>query len=218
MIRLVTISREFGAGGSELATALGSRLEWPVLDHDIVHRVAERLRVDDQTVERLDEHSPSLLARIATVLIVPQPEMFSFSPTPDLVSHDAIADAARAEIEAMAASPPAIIVGHGAQSILAAREDAMHVRVVAPVPARIERVMRRLRVDRGFATTLMRQADHDRQAYVQRYFHRDWHSPLLYDLQINTGRVTIDEAAAAIADLVHRRAPAATGAEASPAR
>src|ERR1700754_5266430 len=114
MIRLVTISREFGAGGSELAAALGTRLGWPVLDHDIVHRVAERLSVDDDMVERLDEHSPSLLARIADVLIVPQPEMFTFAPA-DVTSHDAIADAARAVIEEAVASPPLIVVGHGAQ-------------------------------------------------------------------------------------------------------
>src|ERR1043166_3384123 len=106
MIQLVTISREFGAGGSELAAALGTRLGWPVLDHDIVHRVAEELRLDDDTVERLDEHWPSLLARIANVLIVPQPEMFTFVPASDVTSHDAIAEAARTVIEEAAASPP----------------------------------------------------------------------------------------------------------------
>jgi cytidylate kinase len=205
MIRLITISREFGAGGSDLAAALGSRLGWPVLDHDIVHRVAEQLRIDDETVERLDEHWPSLLARIADVLIVPQPEMFTFTPTNDVTSHDAIADAARAAIEEAAAAPPLVVVGHGAQCILAGRPDALHVRVVAPHAARLRRVTQRLGIDQGFATTLIRQADHDRQTYVQRHFHRDWHSPLLYDLQVNSGRLSIDECAAFIADLVRSR-------------
>ena len=208
MIQLVTISREFGAGGSELAAALGTRLGWPVLDHDIVHRVAEELRLDDDTVERLDEHWPSLLARIANVLIVPQPEMFTFVPASDVTSHDAIAEAARAVIEEAAASPPLIVVGHGAQCILAGRPDAMQVRVVAPHAARLRRVTKRLNVDQGFATTLIRQADYDRRMYVQRHFHRDWQSPLLYDVQVNSGRLSIDECASLIAELVRSRRPA----------
>src|SRR5258708_816785 len=93
-IRLITVSREFGAGGSELAREVGRLLDWPVLDHDIVHRVADRLRLDDGTVERFDEHPPSLLARIASVLIVLTPEMYSFAAPIDVPSHDAIAEAA----------------------------------------------------------------------------------------------------------------------------
>lgn len=205
IIQLITISREFGAGGSELAARVGEQLGWPVLDHDIIHRVAERVRLDDDTVERMDEHSPSFLARIASVLIVPQPEIFSFAQNGDLTSHDAIAEAALEVITEMARRPPVVIVGHGAQCIFAGRADALHVRVVAPHADRSARVQRRLRVARGMAETLMREADRDRQAYVQRHFHRDWHNPLLYDLWLNTARVTIDEGAVAIVDLVRSR-------------
>jgi cytidylate kinase len=205
MIRIITISREFGAGGSDLAVALGTRLGWPVLDRNIVHRVAGQLRIDDETVERLDEHWPSLLARIAGVLTVPQPEMFTFAPNSDVTSHDAIADAARAVIEEAAATPPLLVVGHGAQCILAGRPDALHVRVVAPHADRLQRVTKRLGIDQGVATTLIRQADHDRRMYVQRHFHRDWHSPLLYHVQVNSGRLSIDECAEFIVGLVRRR-------------
>src|SRR5258708_34049353 len=91
-IRLITVSREFGAGGSDLAHELGARLKWPVLDHDIVHRVAKRLRLDDGSVEPFDEHPPSLLARIATVRIVPLPGMKSFPPATCVPPHGAMAD------------------------------------------------------------------------------------------------------------------------------
>jgi len=213
-IRVITVSREFGAGGSELAAALSARLGWPVLDPDIVHRVAERMRCDDDAVERYDEHPPSLLARIATVLIIPQPEMYSFPPADDLPSHDRIAAATRAVIEEVAASPPIIVVGHGAQCIFAHRADALHVRVIAPVGDRLRRIVDRMGVDAVRAGTLLRRADQDRSAYVQRYFHQEWRNDLLYDLLINTGRVSIAEAAALVAELVDRRGavtlPAAT--------
>lgn len=213
-IRLVTISREFGAGGSELAAELGRRLEWPVLDADIVHRVAERLRLDAGTVRHFDEHPPSLLARIATVLIVPQPDIYSFPVDGDLPSHDAIADATREVIEELGSSPPLIVVGHGAQCIFCRRPEAFHVRVVAPLAARLARVMQRMGVDAAFAATLIHRADRDRQSYVQRYFHRDWRHDQLYDIQINTGKISLGEAVTVVEAVVRGRgqlAGAATG-------
>ena len=201
-IRLITVSREFGAGGSDLAHEVGARLKWPVLDHDIVHRVAERLRLDDGTVEPFDEHPPSVLARIATVLIVPLPGMYSFPTAADVPTHDAIADATRRVIEDAAKSLPLIVVGHGAQCIFEDRIDALSVRLVAPLPVRLSRVAARQRLTHPVAAELVRRADEDRQAYTQRYFHRDWRSELLYDLQINTGTIGISEAARMVTRLV----------------
>jgi cytidylate kinase len=204
-IHLITVSREFGAGGSDLAQELGARLKWPVLDHDIVHRVAERLRLNDGTVEPFDEHPPSLLARIATVLIVPLPGMYSF-PTPNEVpTHDAIADATRRVIEDAAKSLPLIVVGHGAQCIFEDRADMLSVRLVAPLHLRLARVAARQKISHPIGAELVRRADEDRQAYIQRYFHRDWRSELLYDLQFNTGTIGISEAAAMVTRLVERR-------------
>lgn len=207
-VRLITVSREFGAGASDIAAELGARLSWPVLDHDIVPRVATRLRMDEGTIEKYDEHPPSLLARIAMVLIVPPPEAPSF-PTPvDLPSHDAIAEATRVEIEAAGKTPPLVVVGHGAQCIFEGRADTLHVRIVAPFSSRQARVANRLKVDLAAAATMVHRADQDRQTYVHRYFHRDWRDSLLYDLQLNTGTVAIDEAVDLIANLVRLRAAA----------
>jgi CMP/dCMP kinase len=207
-VRLITVSREFGAGGSEFAAGLGARLGWPVLDRDVVHRVAERLRLDDGTVEHFDEHTPSLLSRIATVLIIPQPDLYAVPVGSDLPSHDRIAQATRMVIEDAARSVPLIVVGHGAQCIFSARPDALHVRMVAPEHVRLSRVAARMHVDLPAAAMLIQRADHDRQAYMQRYFHRDWRSDLLYHLQINTGPVGIDEAVTIVAGVVHGRASA----------
>lgn len=213
-VRLITVSREFGAGGSDLARELGERLAWPVLDNDLVQRVATRMQLDAGTVERFDEHPPSLLARIATVLIVPQPDSYSFPTAADVPDHDAIARATRRVIEEAAVTLPIIVVGHGAQYIFADRVDALHVRVVAPLGDRVHLVVSRMHVDSASAATLVRRADSDRQAYVQRYFHQDWRGELHYDLVINTGRVSIDAAASLVDKLVQRRA--VTGVEVDP--
>ena len=70
LIDVVTVSREYGAGGSELAHALGERLGWRVFDREIIGLVAERLRLDRGTVESLDEQTPSFLSRVAQTLMI----------------------------------------------------------------------------------------------------------------------------------------------------
>jgi CMP/dCMP kinase len=200
-IELITVSRQFGAGGSELARKLGERLGWPVLDDEVTCRCAQRLNLETSTVERLREHSPTLLARLSAALLVSPPEAPGID-TKNLLHIDAIAEAALASITEAVQSLPLIIVGFGTQCMFAGRPDALHVRLVAPLDTRIERLRARFGWDATNAATRARRMDEDRRRYVQRYFHRDVNDPLLYDVQINTGRTSLDEAVAMIEQLV----------------
>lgn len=212
-IDLVTVSREFGAGGSDLARELGGRLHWPVLDRDLVHRVAERLRLDPRHVEPLDEQTPSLLARlVASTLLMTPPELHIDMDTKPILNPDAVAEAARAAILAAAQSPPLVVVGHGAQCLFRGRPGALHVRLVAPLSCRLDRICVRETCDRAAAAAVARRMDDARRAYVRRHYHSDVHDPLLYDVQINTGRIAVDEAADQIATLVLARRGAKTDA------
>ncbi len=71
-IDLITVSREFGAGGSDFAAELGSRLGWQVLDQDLIRRIAERLHPQVAAVLRLDEHPAGWLARVSSALLIAQ--------------------------------------------------------------------------------------------------------------------------------------------------
>jgi CMP/dCMP kinase len=204
-IDLITIAREFGAGGSELAEAIGERLGWPVLDRELAHRVARRLELDPEVVERMDEHAPTLLARVASAMLVCPPEAPLFIDAAAVLSPDAIAHATRLELLDAVRTPPLVIVGHGGQCLFHDRPRTLHLRLVAPIRDRIARVCRRLDCNPKMATAQMRQADEDRNAYIRRYHEAEWRDPLLYDLQINTGDVTIAEAAAMIVALAERR-------------
>ena len=196
-IEIVTVSREFGAGGSEFASRLGERLGWPVLDDELACRCAARLQLDPAAVARMREHSPTLFARFTAALLVAPPEAPAIDTT-HLLRIDAIAEAAFESIMEAAQKLPLIFVGFGTQCIFADRQDALHLRLVAPLETRVEHLRVRFGWDAATAATKAKQMDEDRRRYVQRYFHRDVLEPLLYDLQINTGRTTIDEAAALV--------------------
>ncbi|MBK5187836.1 MAG: cytidylate kinase-like family protein [Gemmatimonadaceae bacterium] len=198
---IITVSREFGAGGSELARRLGERLGWPVLDDEVACRCAQRLHIETSAVERLREHSPTLLARLSSALLVAPPEAPGIDTT-HLLRIDAIAEAAFESITEAARTLPLIVVGFGTQCIFAERPDALHVRLFAPMETRVERLRARYGWDATMAAMRARRMDEDRRRYVQRYFHRDVLDPLLYDVQINTGRTTIEEAVNLIEQLV----------------
>jgi cytidylate kinase len=206
-IDLITVSREYGAGGSLLARLLGDHLQWPVLDRNLVHRVAERLRLDPHHVEAVDEQPPGLLTRlIASALLMTPPELPTEVQT-DSLHPDAVAAAARAAIQAAALSPPLIVVGHATQCLFRDRPGTLHIRLVAPLALRLHRVCARLPCNSAVAVAETRRMDQARAAYLRRHHHTDWRDPLLYDIQINTGRVSIEEAARGIAELVVRRVP-----------
>jgi CMP/dCMP kinase len=207
-IELITVSREFGAGGSELARLLGERLGWPVLDNELACRCAKRLNIDTAAVERLREHSPSLLARLSSALLIAPPEASGIDIS-HLLRIDAIAEAAQESLSEAVTHLPLIVVGFGTQSMFADRADALHLRVVAPLGVRVARLRGRYGWDAATAAAKARQMDEDRRRYVQRYFHRDVLDPMLYDLQINTGRLSIEEAVTVVEQVV-RDTPSAS--------
>lgn len=205
-IDLVTVSREFGSGGSEFAHALGARLGWPVLDRDLVYRVAERLALDAEVVARLDEHPPTRLARLAAALLILPPDMpvaHVVPPSHPPLGPDDVAGATRAVIAEAVRTPPLIVVGHGTQCAYAERPGTLHVRLDAPLDVRARRLAPRLGCAVATAAAEAQRLDDARGRYVQRYYKRDWRDPLLYDVQFNTARVPVDLAAVLVTAAVH---------------
>jgi CMP/dCMP kinase len=204
-VDLITVSRQFGSGGSDFALALGERLGWPVFDHELVCRVADRLALDRATVERLDEHPPTRLSLLASALLVVPPEAAGCDDARHALSPDAVANAVREVLLDAAKSPPLIIVGHGAQCVFHDRPASFHVRLVAPMEKRLATVMKRCHVDRRTAASRIHRMDTDRDAYVQRYHHVKREDPLLYDLQVNTGSIGVGELVAMVSEIVSAR-------------
>ncbi len=199
---LITISREYGAGASELAALLGERLGWRVLDEQIPAAVAGRLRIPEASLEEWDEHAPGLLEGIGDSLMLGNPQlMFDASYVRRPQARD-VAAATRALLQEAAANPPVIIVGHGAQVQFRERRTALHLRLVAPIAARCRRIMTRRGCSEQDAVAIARYVDRDRMHYVQLFHNHDVRDPLLYALQINTGVIDTPDAAALVLRIV----------------
>jgi CMP/dCMP kinase len=204
-VSIVTVSREYGAGGSEFAQLLGTRLGWRVLDHDIVESVAGQLHVRAGVVEERDEQPPGWFSRIAAALLIAPPESPMQLETAGVLTLDSIADATHAAMIESAATLPVVIVGHGAQCVFHGRPGTLHVRLVATLESRAARIMARDGGTEHDAIARARRMDLRRRAYVQRYYHHDWADPLLFDVAFNTARVTVAEAVATAASIIEAR-------------
>ena len=200
-IQLITISREYGAGGSELGVFLGKELGWPVLDHELVQQLAARLRCEEGEIVAMDEHVPSFLERLAAVAVVTAPESRVHS-SPWATDPDCVAAAAREVLLEAVRTLPLIVVGHGGNCLFRGRSDVLRVRVTAPFDVRVRRVAQRTGVATAQAAADVRRKDADRQQYLQRYYHSSLNDPCEYDLQINTGAVPLDAAARMVVALL----------------
>lgn len=203
---IVTLSRMFGSGGSEVAAELSNRLNWALLDNAFVERVAVGLHTTPAHVQAIEERRPSLAERIADAFAYSSQEMLSAplgAPLPP--TEERILEVTHRVIDEAVARGPVVLVGRGAQAWLASREDAVHILCVAPRDACIARVVERERVTPADAARMVDETNRERQAYVRRNWKREWLDPSNYHLCINTAWLGIAGAVDLVEQVVRAR-------------
>ena len=205
-MRAITISREYGSGGGEIAARLARRLGWKLIDHEVVVRVAQMLHVSEEEAEEHNECVESLAARIFKGLRSVHPTMPVTVEMPLTMDSRAFHEARCQIIEGAVASGHVVIVGRGAQAHLAQRHDVLHVRIVAPLEARIAYVMSREGLDYAGAQARILQKDEERARYLQTFYHRHPSDAHLYDLVLNTGILDLESAVDVVEIVLERKA------------
>jgi hypothetical protein len=184
------------------------RLGWTLIDNEFVDEVARRAGLPPEEVARLDESAPGLLERLARTLAGGSPEMFvSTGGSPPLVEieEETIVKMTERVIAEAANEGRAVLVGRGAQVVLAMRPNALHVYVVASKPFRKKIAVERLGVDPANAEKIMAETDARRDQYVKSQYGRDRQDLTQYDLVLNSERLGFDGAADVIVAEIKRR-------------
>ena len=201
---IITISRMYGSGGSDVAARVAQRLGWSLFDNDFVDAVAERLGVSASEVQAREERTPSLVERLASALAVASPEILP-PPTEQLPpSEERMAEVTRRIIEEAVARGNAVLVGRGAQSVLAMRAGVLHVFCYAPRDALVRRVAARRGVSLAEAEKNVDEINKQRDQYVRTTFKRSWKALDNYHLCVNTDWLGIEGAADLIVDAARR--------------
>ena len=176
----LTISREAGSEGGEVARRVGDRLNWAVLDKELVDSLAADLELEPRVLKLMDETRANWFSE--TLL-----NLFNSR----LVAQQSYVELLGKVVALAASAEPVVVVGRGAHLILPA-EHGHRIRVIAPEHARVTAIARCEGLDRSLAEKRMNEIDADRQGFIRRNFRSDATDASLYDLVVNTGTLGID--------------------------
>jgi cytidylate kinase len=188
----ITLSREPGSGGKLVAREIADRLGLDLFHREIIQEMSESAQISTRVLETLDEKGLSVLDDWISTL-VNEKHLW-----PDQYLHHLLK-----VVGAIGKHGHAVIVGRGANFILPSGET-FRVRVVSPQVKRFQNVAQHFGVSLEEARRRVLRAESDRRAFVRKYFHADIAEPTNYDLVINTGTLSIDAAAEAIASALVR--------------
>jgi len=212
---IVTLSRELGAGGSEVASGVAKALGLRIVDREAIERAAAQAGVPEIALHELGyEGQRNLVQRmldalkaspaIPTLVEMQQREYTAplamprgiFTPARPLLSAamEEYVHMVGMVVQNMAKEGNILIVGRASQMLLKDHPETLHVQVVAPMSHRIEKLMRVEGLTQAQARKRILATDRARADYMQRYYGVGWLDPHLYDLVINTGRLSIQTA------------------------
>ena len=190
---VVTISRQRGCRGRELAKLLAHDLQYGLLDRSIINYIAEHMGVRSELVELLDEHDRSELELWIG-------EMLSGT----IFHHDSTIRALGEVVKSISLHGGVVIVGRGANYFLPASQ-AQRVRVVAPLSTRINTLVDLEGKEENEARNEIERVDGERAQFVKRYFRKDINNLIDYDLTINMVTNTLDGAVKTIITALRAR-------------
>jgi cytidylate kinase len=181
-VKALTISRQYGAGGTELAQMLAGRFGFRVIDNELLGMAAERSGMDLAKIERVYEQRPTFQ---------------------DLRVYkersEKYVTAVNEVLDELARQGGVIIVGRGANLALLQHPNVFNLRVVADFAVRLRHVQQREGLDETAARRKITETDYAREAYYRYLYNVMPDDPLAYDMILNTSRVTLEEAAAMVA-------------------
>jgi len=191
---MITVSREFGAGGSALAAKVATALGWRVIDNQLVDEVARRAGLAAEVVREREERGPTFVDRLARALAAASPEVLGRAPeVPELAEARQVRITEQVVSDAVA--DHVVLVGRAASAVIGRRENALHVKLVGSVEYRAQVVAERFGIGLDEARRQIRDVDAHRARYHRQYYHRDWADPCNYHMVLNTGWLGLDRAA-----------------------
>ncbi len=186
MIRAVTIEREFGCGGSEIARLVAARLGWSLWDERLTQEIARLTESTLEAVKRREWRTDPVVERIFKGFLRGAFEG-GLPPANRLRVLDArrIADASKIAIDAAFSGGPSVIVGRGAQYFLRNCRDVFHVFLYASRDQKIRRLISRGAAQQE-AIEQIDTTDRARAAFIRQYLGLRWPEPCLYQAMFNT--------------------------------
>jgi cytidylate kinase len=195
--RFITISREVGTLGDEIAQELSEKLGWQLYDKELVNQVANNSHVSEKLVLQLDEKScfvrDTILDTVLNLLKMPESAEFASEHY-----HKSLLKT----VATIAAYGDSIIVGRGANFVLYGAPQGLHFRFTASIDVRIQRLSNAWQTTHDVAKRRIHTIDAERRDFIHHHFGQDLDDPRFYNAVFNTDRLSTQQIVATILTLM----------------
>jgi len=183
---VIAMTQEMGSLAKDVALQLGQSHQLAVMRHEVIDHVAEKMQMQQSVIHRLREGKAGLVERIRadqrSMAVYTAEEVFDLASRGDVV-----------------------LRGWGATCLLRPVAHVVRVRITRSLENRVAWLMQHLQTDdTAFAAEEIRRSDAAHASRMQHQFGVDWGDPVLYDLVLNTDRVSVESCAAQIMTLAAR--------------
>jgi len=185
MIKIVTIEREYGCGGGDVAQLLAKHLSWKLWDQLLTEEIARLANCPKAIVEAREERNDPLYYRLFKSFLRGSYEGSLNAPKLNLVDSETIMRITQRVVQHAAETGNSVIVGRGAQHFLRNRPDTLRVFLYAPREEKVRRLIARGKTQPE-SEELVDTVDRERTDFIQRYFHVEWPDRAIYHTMLNT--------------------------------
>jgi cytidylate kinase len=185
MIKIVTIEREYGSGGGEIAQSLATQLGWKLWDQLLTEEIARLANCPKAVVEVREERNDPLYYRLFKSFLRGSYEGSINAHKLNLVDSESILKITERVVQHAAKTGNSVIVGRGSQHFLRNRQDTLRAFLYAPRENKVRRLLARGKSEKE-AQQLVDTVDRERADFIQKYFGVEWPDRAVYHTMINT--------------------------------
>ena len=185
MIKIITIEREYGCGGGEIAQKLANQIGWKLWDQLLTEEIARLAKCPKAVVEVREERTDPLYYRLFKSFMRGSYEGSINAPKLNLVDSETILRITERVVEHAAERGNCVIVGRGSQQFLKSRPDTLRVFLYAPREDKVRRLLARGKSPEE-AEQLVDTVYRERADFIQKYFNVEWPDRSIYHTMMNT--------------------------------
>ena len=202
---VITISRQFGAGGKTLGNMIADKMGYTFADDDIIMMVAEAANVSPHWVESIEREAGGKMSRIITSMVSKRLVDRILKDERGYIDEHLYLDYLVVIIAQVAEEGNVVILGRGSQYILRDHPDAFHVLLIDEFENRVRFMMEHYDLRYSKAAQIVRNEDNRRIALYRRLGKADYDQPSLYHLVLNMARIDMKKALTLVTDLINAK-------------
>jgi cytidylate kinase len=202
LMAVITISRQFGAGGRTLGKKIAKELGYTFADSEVVQRIAESINVSPRWVETVEKEAGTTLTKVVSNLVSKSLVQKILGTERGYIDEEIYIDYLVVIISQIAEEGNVVILGRGSQYILSDHPDAWHVLLVNDFESRVQFMIRNYNLGRDKAMDAVLAEEKRRDNLYQKISKSDFDDPELYHMVLNMNKVELDNAQQLITGLL----------------